>query len=95
MKDRFEADVKPSPVIKESLSFGFTSCEKSKVLKSTIESISVAGHTNVGVCEIDMVFGFAVVTLPNPAIDLDTYISVRNTVVKIIKTMVEESENGS
>lgn len=95
MIGKFEVDVKPSPIIKESLAFGFTDCRKSESLKLALKTITVDGHTRVGICDLDMVFGFAIVTLPNPAIDLDVYISVRNAVVQSIKSMVEGSENGS
>lgn len=95
MKDKFEVNVKPSPTIKESLAFGFTDCRKAESLKLALKTLAIAGHPNVCICDLDMVFGYAIVTLPNPAIDLDVYISVRNAVVQSIKSMVEGSENGS
>lgn len=82
-------EVTGSPVIVESLHFGFTKSEKASELEQLIKSIKVK---YVGVSDhhkIDMCFGYVVVTLPNPSIDYDKYKFFRTEYIKELTKVVE------
>lgn len=84
-------EVTTSPSIKEQFVFGFTDGEKAWKLRENLEAIDIKGCR---VLFIDMVFGHICMTLPNPAISLSVYQQTREKIVKTIKRLVEDSENG-
>lgn len=82
-------EVTGSPVILESLHFGFTKGDRSSELEDLIKAITVEG---VGVSDhhkIDMCFGYVIVTLPNPALDYDKYVCARTTYIKELTETVK------
>lgn len=82
-------EVTGSPVILESLHFGFTKSEKSSELEELIKAINVKHVRISDHHKIDMCFGYIVVTLPNPSIDYDKYVFARTTYIKELTETVK------
>lgn len=82
-------EVTGSPVILESLHFGFTKSEKASELEQLIKAINVEGVKVSDHHKIDMCFGYVVITLPNPTIDCDKYVYARTTYIKELTETVK------
>lgn len=78
-----------SPKINESLHFGYTKDKNAESLKNKLLDLSKSGFR---VISVDVVFGFIVVGLSNPALDFDKYTSERKDVINAIESIVNNSE---
>lgn len=80
-------EISGSPKIQESLHFGFTDTNKTRKVERDIkEQLKITG---INIISLDMVFGYVVVTLPNPAIDFKAYESKRSEVVGMLLKVLE------
>lgn len=80
-------EINGSPKIQESLHFGFTDTNKVReVEKGIYDQLKIS---DVYVVSLDMVFGYVVVTLPNPAIDFKAYESKRLEAVGALLKVLE------